>query len=559
MTPSFAPPYSTSTAPDHLKLVPHKDRLYPKFQSYKLQEYSEEANVRRISLPVPPARPVLPSNARVGYQDVRVRTSWNHLSRGWQGQSVLYVGVGGEIVRIQNGQAQIIAKFPLSTRADVFGYYPHVVEIGPDMIVATDGQGGLCLIQEGAIVGTREEEIPFILFNARIIDDEILLLTCQSVHPPLATSTSYPPQGKYCLRKLSLHLGQNLDYIISTSLTGSEIPKYATLTPEILLISQSLFRPNTTSADPESMIIDDEPESPPVYTYFQTENDLDISIPLPESTPKSLIQINFSTSTLQLRFLPPKYPDHPDLSELLPFQTADEKPLWGIIDPMTSTWTLSTSPTGKVLDIHLEKQGEEGISRWPRVFEDDDGAEEYTDPSDRRGILERLEKYTAASTETGEAVRRRFMLEEDEDIDSLDNGEIIQLVMNGRLVEARGHDLLAEPFDLKTIGVKVSIDMCVFDMLEGHLFSIPAFGFVASSKRLRKYCRYTERFALIVESGTGGNMYVYYRPDDGIIAKQVIVRLGLDSLGVGFIEGEGVIIIGENGPMISDGLVVGGL
>ena len=129
------------SSPENLKLVPDKTLLFPKFQSYKLQSYSEDTHLKRISLPVPPCRPVLPNNARVGFQDVRVRTSWHHLSQGWDTKSVLYVGTGGEIVRIQEGQARVIGNISLTTRTDVYGYYPDVVEVAPEFLVATDGLG----------------------------------------------------------------------------------------------------------------------------------------------------------------------------------------------------------------------------------------------------------------------------------------------------------------------------------------------------------------------------------------------------------------------------------
>src|SRR5271154_848443 len=50
----------------HLRLIPDKARLYPKFQSYKLQSYNEDTNLIRISLALPPNRKPLPTNARVG-------------------------------------------------------------------------------------------------------------------------------------------------------------------------------------------------------------------------------------------------------------------------------------------------------------------------------------------------------------------------------------------------------------------------------------------------------------------------------------------------------------
>lgn len=533
---------------EHLKLTPDKNRLYPKFQSYRLQEYSEEDLLERIPLSIPPSRQVLPTNARVGFQDVRIRAEWNHLSQGWDGQSVLYIGSKGEIVRIQAGQAQVIATIPLGKRSDVYGYYPDLVEVESDVLVATDGLGQLCVLRNGAMLGSLQEDIPFLLFDAGILDNDVYVLVCQTLHSSSNVSTSRPPQGEYVLRKLRLNVSPTLTYTVITSLSGAEIPKHAVLTPDIILVTQSPFHLTSTPSDPEPMALDDELSPPPLYTYFQTPTDLDISIPLPPNTPKSAIQINFSTSTLQLRFLPPTSThSHPDLSETFPFQTGEEKPLWGAIDPMNSTWTLSSTSTSKVLDIHLEKLSEGGESHWPQVFEDPDGAEEYTDPSDRRTILDRLEKYTQSTnvTDDGDAVRRRFLLEEDEDIDSVDAGDVIQLFTGIKVAETHGHDLLAMPFDGKTLGVKVSIDMCVFDAVMGHSMTFPAFSFVASSKRSKKYCRYTEKFAVIVESGRRGNMYVYYLPQDGLVSKQLVVRLGVESLGIGVIKGNDVVVIGE--------------
>lgn len=515
-------PHLPST-PGHLSFVPDKALLYPKFQSYKAQSYSEETLLHRIPL-VPPSRPVLPTNARVGFQEVRVRTSWNHLSQGWQGRSVLYVGKGGEIVRIQGGQAKVINSIPLGSRTDSYGYYARVIEVEPDFLVATNGMGGLFVLNTGYSF----QEEPFILFDAKMVGDEIFVLVCH-----------ISDSGQYLVRKL--RLTTSLETIVT--LSGSEIPKHAVLDDDILLVTRSPF----TSTSVEVMEMEVETTAP-LYTYYQTSTDLDISIPLPLTTPKSAIQISFSTSTLQLRFLPL---DEPDLSETFPFQTADEKPLWGAIDPMNSTWTLSSTTTSKVLEIHLEKISE-GDSHWPQVFEDPDGAEEYTDPSDRRTILERLEKYTSQPSDS-DAVRRRFLLEEDEDIDTVDAGDIVQFFRGQSLVESHGHDLLAVPFGSSTVGLKVSIDMCVFDVTAGHIMTVPAFSFVASSKRLRKYCGYTDRFAMIVESGRGGNMYVYYLPQDGLEAKQVVVRLGVESLGVGLIE-EGVVVLGDLEAVVVTGL-----
>jgi len=547
------------STPGHLSLVPEKARLYPKFQSYKLQSYSEETLLQRIPLLIAPSRPVLPTNARVGFQEVRVRTSWNHLSQGWQGRSVLYVGKGGEIVRIQQRQSVVVGSIPLGSRTDSYGYYARVLEVGPDCLVATDGLGQLSVLQNGSVVGSLQEEIPFILFDAKMVENELFILTCHSLPSESEPSTLRPARGDYLVRKLRLTPSSSLECTALMSLSGSEIPRHAVLCSDILLVTPSPFRFTSAPADPEAMELDLEPTQAPLYTYYQTPTDLDISIPLPLATPKRSIQVKFSTSTLQLHFLPSTSVDEPDLSETFPFQTADEKPLWGAIDPMNSTWTVSSTTTSKVLEIHLEKSSE-GDSHWPQVFEDPDGAEEYTDPSDRRTILDRLEKYTQSSQPSdSDAVRRRFLLEEDEDIDTVSPGEVVQLFRGSTgLVESHGHDLLAVPFGSSTVGLKVSIDMCVFDIGQGHVMTVPAFSFVASSKRLRKYCAYTDRFAVIVESGRGGNMYVYYLPQDGLEAKQMIVRMGVESLGVGWIEGEGIVLLGE-GIAGFEAVVVGGL
>jgi hypothetical protein len=49
-----------------------------------------------------------------------------------------------------------------------------------------------------------------------------------------------------------------------------------------------------------------------------------------------------------------------------------------------------------------------------------------------------------------------------------------------------------------------------------------------------------EGFAVILESGWGRNLYAYYEPGEGLIAKHVVVRLGVESIEIGFVEGMGV-------------------
>jgi hypothetical protein len=98
----------------------------------------------------------------------------------------------------------------------------------------------------------------------------------------------------------------------------------------------------------------------------------------------------------------------------------------------------------------------------------------------------------------------------------------------------------------------------MFDVGCGHKRTFPAFSFVASSKQLRKYCRYTEGFAIIVESGWGGNLYAYHQLGEGLVAKQVVVWLGVESMGIGFVEGMGVVILGEMDGGV-DAVVMGGL
>jgi len=548
--------------PEPLKFVPDKTKQYPKFQSYKLQPYPEDTRLKRIPLSVPPSRPVLPSNAPVGFQDVRIRTGWNHLSQGWEGKSVLYVGLNGEIVRIQGQGSQVLATIPLRKCEDVYGYFPRVFEIADNFFIATDGLGQLFAIANSTVTGSLQEKDPFILFDAQIIDGNICALVCHGTSCVQEASTSHHSKGEYTLRTLRLAVGPNLQYTVGTALMGTEIPQYAILTPDVLVVSQSPFRMTKDPLAPEVMTIDDMSPPSPFYTYYQTPTDLEISISLPPNTPKSVIEIIFSSSTIQLRFLPPTGPDQPDLTEFLPFQTINPKLLWGSIDPMNSTWTLSSSSssTAMVLDIHLEKLPHER-SHWPRVFTEEDGAEEYIDPSDRHGILERLEKYhetTGPMDTDSEAVRRRFLLEEDEDIDTVYQGDIIQLFTGSDVFQLPGHNLLALPFSGNSLGVKISIDMCVFDIGGRHARTFTAFSFVASSKRLRKFCRYTEEFAVIVESGQGANLYAYYLPEDGLIAKQVVVRLGIDSIGIGMIEGYGIIILGEMEDG-SEAVVVGGL
>ncbi|GAO52001.1 CS-domain-containing protein [Saitoella complicata NRRL Y-17804] len=563
--------------PKQVQLFAKKELLNPHFNGYKFASFNDRDNLITQELELPPYRPTLPVGARVPYSEVRVRTQWEFLTPGWEKGSAWYVAAEGEVVRVawnsdnRKTSSSVVARIPLPNpgslksldKTDLYPYYPTVNAVRQDLLLVSDGAGlfyCLRLSEENAraeifaqLPYSNEKE-PVLLLDAFMAqDDSIQILVCRpSGEEVIGENKQGSVQRCYRVEHARLATsGFKID-VLST-LEGREIPVYAAFdrdSPNVFVVSGSERYGVVEASEEVALEQDQHQEKPrPKYTWTQTGTDLTISIPVPEKTSKTAIKVHYSAKTLQVTIA--------DIFK--PFNSDQELNLWGPIDVEDSTWTLSSysdkSSNIKILDIYFEKK--DANTRWPHMFMEDDGAEEYVDPSERAAMLEKLEKYTQTLTEDnpGVGLPEARMREERDDSVDVNNYTYLQLVQDGRIaIEVAGVELVgsqfANPKQRAHFVAKRDVDALVYKIIaEGmsHEASYSALAFVAASKRSRKYVKVepTGRWAVVLESGAAGgkNAYVYWgskRGDEN--GKQSVVRLGMEPLGA-VIVGEGSVLI----------------
>ena len=187
----------------------------------------------------------------------------------------------------------------------------------------------------------------------------------------------------------------------------------------------------------------------------------------------------------------------------------------------------------KVLDINLEK-GTVGMSRWPQLFDEDDGVQETIDPTERRAMVEAMEKYTNGFRQSASIDDADTMHDEAE---ADFNRVVAQWFSNGSVLRAsHGIELLGLSMEFRTeIGVKRDVDVLLFDIMSSalptHLRTYPALGYIAASKRMKRYIKFVPEASIIIEAGHSGQIYIY-RHTTATHGAQSLLRLGIDVMGV---------------------------
>lgn len=315
------------------------------------------------------------------------------------------------------------------------------------------------------------------------------------------------------------------------------------------------------------------PAKPPPYSWTQSSDEVTVAFPLPSSTPKSAIRVNFSPRTLTVLVDQIENDGNNSNSVLqtvaLPRYTA--KTLWDGIQPSTSFWTLDRQADQKfgLLTLHLDKQHEG--TRWSQVFaasgaktkasgtssqptssstEDvtDIEVPETLDPSELYQIRESLEKYTAALQNgedpsglgLGKGMPSLGEGEMDPEIDSNDtNTYCVTWVGTGvdgdgattsaweeRLSDASppfnllSTPLPSSPSPQPSLVLKNGVDGVLFTLNETsspseppewkHTSTFSALSFVLASKRDTRFVHHISSQAVLAfESGFRGNVYIY--------------------------------------------------
>ncbi|XP_075405471.1 nudC domain-containing protein 1 [Tenrec ecaudatus] len=181
---------------------------------------------------------------------------------------------------------------------------------------------------------------------------------------------------------LSKKSEDNTKYEISKRdvLRGTSVPHYAAFEPDgsgLMVVSYKSFRfvdigQGGEEAEGENKL---EQVKEPLYYWQQTEEDLTITIRLPEDTAKEDIQVQF-------------LPDH--LNILLNGQLFLEGKLFSSIDHESSTWIIKENNS---LDISLMKK--RGGLTWPELIVGDKQGELLRDSAQCAAIADRLMHLTS--------------------------------------------------------------------------------------------------------------------------------------------------------------------
>ncbi|KAI8063169.1 hypothetical protein BC940DRAFT_307738 [Gongronella butleri] len=539
------------------RLTIDQQHIHAKFEGYKLAPFDEASCLVRADLPsggLQVRRQGQMHHSRLGFRQLQARVRFNHLAVAPPLDSTHGTGFF-----VDEQYAVIAATFDKASRTITYDAvveltrpmdavpnftrpsddvplepeYPSVVSIGKDLLVAANGVGHIELVglelQDGRWAGTildtysyngtgKEgiEPVPCTLLAARRVHTKIVLVVC-SQEPTKAT--------RFNIATLELSLPEALNHTATLTIRhiqqGTEVPVYCDLTADGQCTILGSEGPFVTLKDDGSEVEKEEETVHPhkaTYQWTQEGEDVTVQYQLPPGTPISAISCQFTNEHLVLLVRA----EGVDLS--FPYRK-----WWTNIKADQSTWTLETK--SGVLTLFLVKH--DVHTRWPHVFDKDDGVLETLSAEQLANISQSLDKFTSdvattAST-TGQLTTYPAATDMDEDIDEFGQPihfDIIDIHGKRTHVITSGQEWLGRAFDLQRLGAsnvlpsvvcKMDVDGLVYtwrDQNLAHTASLHAFGYIQASKRDRRFVFHDPglQFAVIVESSR--NAYVYHHHDD---------------------------------------------
>ncbi|KAJ3828756.1 hypothetical protein F5880DRAFT_1471879 [Lentinula raphanica] len=616
--------------------------LNPKFEGYKFDFVDQEQVVSRHPLQHPATQTTSATQSWLSFHEVESRITHNHLALSSEGTDAIYVDEDCNVVLISISPETLLPSFRIvyelpkpisSSTTQSHSEYPSAAYINSKFLVISDGLGYLyllCINDLGPFelagvyqLVVNETVQPFLINSVDKISPDNAVAILSSSHrgpkPDVPTKKSTPVDFDIWAAKIPFSTtepsadARTLDIVWNRR--GEQVPilsKYDLSRNAFMLIGGSPYRDlRTVAASPyepshdeiapipragenlDAMQVD--PARPPPYSWTQTSDSVTVAFPLPSSTPKTDINVNFTTTSLTLSIS-----DTPP-STVVPLPSYSSKAFWDGISPSSSFWTWDKEAEHSfgILTLHLDKQHEG--TKWMQVFAsagksaaaelspEDIEVSETLDPSELWLIRESLEKYTAAlltgedasGLGLGRGVPSLGEGEMDEEVDSnvgrtavitwvnLDGssppwsnpgGEYPFTLLSTPLP---GHHrrqgsfslVLKEGLDGPAYVLKAtpsSEPESVVDAVWTHTSTFPALGFVLASKQDVRFTHHNDNYVFALENGLqnrGGNMYVYRRADPSEAwTKQSILRVGdgvggaLLGVGAFAIEGRDVIV-----------------
>lgn len=298
-------------------------------------------------------------------------------------------------------------------------------------------------------------------------------------------------------------------------LRGKSVPHYAAIEPNgngLMIASYKSFKVVSVDQDLEESMDEDQPEKikEPLYYWQQTEDDLTVTVRLPEGSTKDDIQIQFLPDNINIK--------------LKDIQVVEGK-LYSSIDHEGSTWTIKENDG---LEISLIKKNE-GLM-WPELVVGDKQGELIRDPAQCAAIAERLMHLTSDELNPNpdkekppcnaqELEECDIFFEESSSLcrfdgNTLKTTHVVNLGSNQYLFS-----VIVDPKEMPCFCLRHDVDALLWqphcsqqdDMWE-HIATFNALGYVQASKRDKKFFACAPNYSYAALCECLRRVFIYRQP-----------------------------------------------
>ncbi|XP_055482679.1 nudC domain-containing protein 1 isoform X3 [Psammomys obesus] len=283
---------------------------------------------------------------------------------------------------------------------------------------------------------------------------------------------------------------------------GKSVPHYAAIEPDgngLMIVSYKSFQGVAVGHDLDDSMDEDRSEKmkvEPLYYWQQTEDDLTVTVRLPENSTKEDIQVQFLPDNINI--------------VLKDVQVLEGK-LHSSIDHESSTWTIKENDS---LEISLIKKNE-GLT-WPELVVGNKQGELIRDPAQCAAIAERLMHLTSDELELEEC---DIFFEESSSLcrfdgNTLKTTHVVNLGSNQYLFS-----VTVDPKEMPCFCLRHDVDALLWqphcsqqdDMWE-HIATFNALGYVQASKRDKKFFACAPNYSYAALCECLRRVFIYRQP-----------------------------------------------
>ncbi|GAB1299341.1 NudC domain-containing protein 1 [Apodemus speciosus] len=454
----------------------------------------------------------------------------------WYQDSVYYIDNLGRIMNLTVmldtalGKPREVFRLPTDVTAYDNRLCASIHFTSPSWVTLSDGTGRLYVIGTGdrgnspekwEIMFNEELGSPFIIIHSVSLPGAqehavaILLLRVDKEDPdPDLRGSGFSVSLEWVVVSTKREDSKKYEITKRHVLRGKSVPHYAAIEPNgngLLIVSYKSFK--AVSGHQEERMDEDRPETTkvePLYYWQQSEDDLTVTVRLPESSTKEDIQVQFLPDNINIK--------------LKDIQVLEGK-LYSSIDHEGSTWIIKENDS---LEISLIKKNE-GLT-WPELVVGDKQGELIRDPAQCAAIAECLMHLTSDELNPNpdkekppcnaqELEECDIFFEENStlcrfDGNSLKTTHVVNLGSNQYLFS-----VIVDPKEMPCFCLRHDVDALLWqphcskqdDMWE-HVATFNALGYVQASKRDKKFFACAPNYSYAALCECLRRVFIYRQP-----------------------------------------------